>query len=117
MPRVRPRARQFSLGGVRRALDHWFLAFGANRPSTGSNGDSNTREPICSEVPTRSHPPSYIDLTASRGITALFWFTPDAQPQLLESLAAALQLLYKSECKGFAVIDSTLRELEMYGFL
>ncbi len=60
----------------------------------------------------------HIDLSASRGITALFWFPPDAQPQLLESHTAALQLLYHSECKGFAVIDSTLRELDvMYGFM
>ena len=60
----------------------------------------------------------HIDLSASRGITALFWFPPDAQPQLLESHTAALQLLYNSECKGFAVIDSTLRELDvMYGFM
>ena len=61
----------------------------------------------------------HIDLSASRGVTALFWFPPaDEQPQLLASLTAALQLLYKSECKGFAVIESTLRELEvMNGFL
>jgi hypothetical protein len=60
----------------------------------------------------------HIDLTASRGVTALFWFAPEKQPQLLESLAAALQLLYNSECKGFAVIDSTLREFDvMYAFL
>ena len=60
----------------------------------------------------------HIDLTASTGVTALFWFAPEKQPQLLESHTAALQLLYNSECKGFAVIDSTLRELDvMYGFM
>ena len=59
-----------------------------------------------------------IDLTVSTGITALFWFTPGEQPRLVESPATAVQLLYMQSCKGFAILDCTLRELDvMYGFL
>ena len=100
--------------------DHWIASFWLSEPIGPKPSPKSIQ--VLAELYVARYPRGaillHIDLTAATGLTALFWFAPEQTPQLIESHDAALQLLCNRECKGFAIIDCTLRELDvLYAFV